>query len=40
MDGDGQEINVEELLTGYAAGERDFTNVVIYDSREDLRERC
>ena len=36
MDVDRREITVEELLTRYAAGERDFTNIVIDDSREDL----
>ena len=36
MDVDRREITVEELLSKYAAGERDFTNVVIYDSRKGL----
>ena len=36
MDVDRREITVEELLSRYAAGERDFTNVVIYDSRKGL----
>lgn len=36
MNVDRQEITVEELLSRYAAGERDFTNVVIYDSRKGL----
>ncbi|MEH2377101.1 pentapeptide repeat-containing protein [Nostoc sp.] len=31
-----QSITVEELLSRYAAGERDFTYVAIYDWREDL----
>ena len=36
MDVDRQEITVEELLTRYTAGERDFIYVVIDDWREDL----
>jgi uncharacterized protein YjbI with pentapeptide repeats len=31
-----QRITVEELLSRYAAGERDFTKVIIEDSREGL----
>lgn len=31
-----QRITVEELLRRYAAGERDFTNIAIRDSREGL----
>lgn len=36
MDVDRREITVEELLIRYAAGERNFTNVVIDDWREGL----
>ncbi|QHG19744.1 MULTISPECIES: pentapeptide repeat-containing protein [unclassified Nostoc] len=31
-----QRITVEELLSRYAAGERDFSKVIIEDSREGL----